>query len=154
DRTGKQTGSFGEPGNYGDLALSPDEKKLAVALTDPDSGTSDIWIYDLARSVKTRFTFGPLDQFLPLWSPDGSRLVYGSDRNGYDTVYQKPSSGAGAEEVLLGAEEDRDAQSWSRDGKFIAFENRPRKGNRKRDIWILPLEGDRKPFPLLQTEFD
>lgn len=154
DRTGKQLGMVGELGNYADLRLSPDEKKLALTSRDTDSGTFDVWIYDLTRGVRTRFTFDTLDEFLPLWSPDGSHILYGSDRNVVDDIYQKQSNGVGAEELVAKSDTDKDPMSWSHDGRFIAFDYRDPKGKTKRDVFILPLFGDRKPFPFLQTEFD
>lgn len=154
DRNGKQLSTVGEPGNYSDLALSPDEKRLATTSVDTDAGTQDLWIFDLIRGVRTRFTFGAFDEFLPLWSPDGSRILYGSDPTGWDDLYQKSASGAGAEELLFTSETDKDPTSWSRDGKFVAVEYNDHIGKTKRDIWIYPLVGDRKSFPFFQTEFD
>ncbi len=155
DRNGKETGTLGEPGNYTAVSLSPDEKKLALSIIDSDSGTTDIWIYDLIRDVRSRFTFDPADEYSPVWSPDGNLIAYDSDRRGFDDMYQKPTSGVGADELVLKSfNVDQDARSWSQDGKFIALDYTDRKKSAKRDIWILPLTGDRKPFPFLQTEFD
>ncbi len=100
---------------------------------------------------RVRFTFDPDFDANPIWSPDGSRIVWGSNRKGRYDLYQKLSSGAGNDEVVLETEENKTATSWSADGRFIAFTSTNIKGNTQNDIWILPLFGDRRPFPFLQT---
>ncbi len=154
DRSGKQTGQVGERDFYGQPRLSLDGQKLALVILDPQAGGTDIWLYELARNVPTRFTFDPAFETWPLWSPDGSQIVFTSNRKGQYDIYEKPSSGAGSEEVLFESNENKATTSWSADGRFIAFVNTDTKANTKQDLWILPLFGDRKPFPFLQTQFD
>ena len=80
----------------------------------------DIWLYDVARGLRTRFTFDPADEFGSIWSPDGSRVVFSSNRKVHYDLYQKASSGAGTEEVLLEDNLDKYPQSWSPNGqKFL-----------------------------------
>ncbi len=117
DRTGKQIGVVGDPRGYTDLELSADQKRASVS-TSSQTG-EDIWLYDLARALPTRFTFGPGFAFGSIWSPDGSRVVFNSNRKGHMDLYQKASSGAGAEEVLLEDNLDKYPMSWSPDGRFI-----------------------------------
>jgi eukaryotic-like serine/threonine-protein kinase len=109
----------------------------------------------VARGVMTRFTFEPSIETYPVWSPDGTRIAYASNRRGRFHMFARASSGVGAEEALV-EEPDSDARplSWSRDGRYIAFMRRQVKGPTRGDIWILPLFGDRKPFPFLQSEFE
>jgi Tol biopolymer transport system component/tRNA A-37 threonylcarbamoyl transferase component Bud32 len=154
DRSGKQTGQIGEPGFYAQPRLSPDGQKLAVIIFDTQAGSTDIWLYELARNVPTRFTFDPAFDTNPIWSPDGSQVAFTSNRKGPYDIYQKASSGAGSEEVLFESNEGKNTTSWSADGRFIAFHNADTKANTKLDIWILPLFGERKPFPFLQTQFN
>jgi Tol biopolymer transport system component len=113
-------------------------------------GNADIWLLDATRS--TRFTFDPsLDRF-PTWSPDGSRIVFDSTRKGHRDLYLKPSNGAGSEELLVESAQDKGAADWSRDGRFLLYHSiDPQTGY---DIWVLPMEGDRKPFVFLKTNFD
>jgi Tol biopolymer transport system component/predicted Ser/Thr protein kinase len=151
DRTGKQTGALGDSAAYDDLELSPDGKRASVSITDEAGKGQDIWIYDVARGLRTRFTFGPGNTFASLWSPDGSRIVYNSRRKGSFDLYQKASSGAGSEETLLEDNLDKYPDSWSPDGKFVLYENQA--SSRSSNLFILPLTGDRKPFPFLQTQF-
>jgi serine/threonine protein kinase len=157
DRTGISLGTIAEPADYGGVALSPDGKKIAFDVYDSQSRNRDIWLYEIARGLKTRFTFDPsVDQY-PVWSPDGSRIFFHSDRRGHYDVFQKATSGAGVEEILLESPQTKYAYDWSSDGKFIAYAELDMKT--KLDLWILPLDNkeagrDRKPFVFLRTEFD
>jgi eukaryotic-like serine/threonine-protein kinase len=106
---------------------------------------------DLAGGNMSRFTFDPSDDATALWSPDGQRIVWTSSRSGTLDLYQKAASGAGKDELLLKSTTTKYADDWSRDGKFILYENVDPKT--KFDLWVLPMFGDRKPIPYLQTEF-
>jgi serine/threonine protein kinase len=150
DRTGKSLGKIAEPAVYSSVAISPDGKKLAFDVNR--SKNMDIWIYDIARGLPTRFTFDPSADQYPVWSPDGSHIVFCSDRRGYLDLYQKTTSGAGVEEILLQSLDQKFPLDWSTDEKFIAYAAYESKG--MGDLWILPLAGDRKPFEFLRTEFE
>jgi Tol biopolymer transport system component len=102
--------------------------------------------------VPLRFTFDPDFDASPIWSPDGSRIVWRSSRKGHYDLYQKVSNGAGSDEILLETEENKTATSWSADERFLAYTNTNIRGNTQNDIWILPMFGDHKPFPFLQTQ--
>jgi serine/threonine protein kinase/Tol biopolymer transport system component len=150
DRAGKQVGTLGDSATYADLVLSPNEKQASVSISDGQQ--RDIWLYDVARGLRTRFTFDPADELNSVWSPDASRLVFNSRRKGHLNLYQKASSGAGTEEVLLEDNRDKSPQSWSPDGRFILYTSSgPPTGD---DLFVLPLSGDRKPVPFLQTPFN
>ena len=150
DRAGKQISTVGPPGNYFSIGLSPDEKRVAVERLEKGSG--DIWLIDMARNTPTRFTFDPARDLAPIWSPDGSRIVFGSVRNGPPDLYVKPASGSSNEELLLKTSHAKVPTDWSSDGKFILYSEINAK--HKFDLWILPLEGDRTPKPFLQDDFD
>jgi serine/threonine protein kinase/Tol biopolymer transport system component len=152
DRSGKQLGLVGDPDFLFGPRLSPDGRRLAVTVFARRNRTPSIWLYELSRGVRTRFTFDVAAAGNPVWSPDGSRVVFASARKRQNDLYVKPSSGTSDEELLLGGEEDKIPRSWSSDGRFIAYEQLDTKG--KHTIWILPLSGDRKPFPFRQTQFD
>jgi Tol biopolymer transport system component len=154
DSSGKRAGTVGEPGDQGLPHLSPDGGRLAYIVQDAQSRNIDIWLTDLARGVRTRFTFDPAIDNEPAWSPDGNRIVFASDRKGHYDLYVKDASGAGTEQPLFESEADKAPTDWSRDGRYIAFELEDPKGKNRNDIWVFPLFGDRKPFPFLQTQFD
>jgi eukaryotic-like serine/threonine-protein kinase len=151
DRSGKQLGAPGPPGDYGFPALSPDEKRVAIGRDDPQTGAFNVWLVDLARGIPSRFTFGLASDVYPVWSPDGSRIVFGSNRDGAWSLYQKSSSGAGSEEAILRPSERTWPSDWSLDGRFILYtQSSP---DTQGDLWVIPLFGDRQPIPFLQTKF-
>lgn len=151
DRTGENVGTIGPVGPYGARDLSPDDKRLTFSRFEPKTSTQDIWLLDLERSGATRFTVDPADDAAPRWSPDGSRIAWISRRNGLYGIYMKAASGVGADELLYESADNKVTMGWTPDGRFLLFRNlSPDTGN---DIWIMPLDGDRKPWPWLATEF-
>ena len=152
DRTGKQMGALGDATLYSDLELSPDGKRASISITDQAGKGRDIWFYDVARGLRTRFTFGPGTALTSIWSPDGSRIVFNLNRKGHLDLYQRSSSGAGTEEVLLEDNLDKYPMSWSPDGQFILY--RTGVGQTGRELFLLPLSGDHKPVRFLNTKFD
>jgi len=151
-RDGKAAGMVGEPGAYREVSLSRDQKQAAVSVRDPTTGTYDLWIFDLARGLRTRFTFDPGDDKSPTWSPDGSALVFASNRKGHYDLYRKTLGGTSEEEPLLVSENDKFPFVWSPDGKSLVFYESAK--DTVLDIWVLPMEGARKPEPFLRTKFD
>ena len=152
DAQGKQTGTFGERRPDVGYVLSPDATRVGVR-DAPQAANGDIWLLDFARGVRTRLTFRQTTGSYPVWSPDGNRIIF-SAGTVPEAIYEKASSGAGEEKELLKRPgEILLPTSWSRDGRFVLFtqQNTPRTAN---DIWVLPLEGDRKPVLLLATEFN
>jgi Tol biopolymer transport system component len=152
DRQGKALGTAGPPGLYGGVALSPDGARVATSLADPQTVTGDLWLIELARGISTRFTFDPVHIGNPVWSSDGRRIVFESLRGGGSGLYQKSSNGAGNEEVLFRANDPLVLDDWTRDSRFLMYSRTDPKT--KSDLWVLGLEGDRKPTPYLQTAFD
>jgi eukaryotic-like serine/threonine-protein kinase len=149
DRTGKQLSVAADKlTNLQYASLSPQGDRVALQI---DSGINDIWVLDLARGVRTRLSFGPITNAYPVWSPDGKSIVYFSFRDGKYSLYRKPSDGSGAEELLLSDENQTIyADDWSHDGKTLIYQRGTGAGpGGGREIWALPLEGDRKPKMLL-----
>ena len=152
DRTGKQTGAINQSSVYHDLRLSSDGKRIAISQFDAKSRNTDVWLYEMSRAVWTRFTFDPAVERWPIWSPDGGTILFASERKKRFDLFQRASSGAGSEDLLLESNLQKFPSDWSRDGKYIAYHaDDPRT---KSDIWILPMKGERKPFVFLQTEFN
>src|SRR5207244_4394049 len=112
----------------------------------------NIWLLDLVRGSASRFAFGSGGWAWPVWSSDGRQIVYGHDDPRDNGLYVKDASGAGDQELLLKTATWVGPTDWSRDGRFILFAQEDAKG--KWDTWVLPLFGDRKPVPILQTEFN
>ena len=157
DRDGKREAKpQGEPIRGSNPRLSPDGQRIVVMRFDMQAGGTDLWLYDSALTRQTRFTFDPAFDSNPVWSPDGSRIAFSSDRKTrliYD-IYQKDASGARDEELLFESNEYKRPTSWSADGRFLAYTRLEGAGG-KGDIWILPLSGERRPFPFIQTsQFD
>jgi Tol biopolymer transport system component len=147
DRSGKKIDVLGEPADYYEPRISPDGRRVAVGIGDP----GDIWIYDVARRIRTRLTFAAADDFSSVWSPDGTRVAFSSVRSGAGDLYAKVASGTGADELLSSSKVFKVPNSWSPDGRYLAyFAGAP---GWKADLWLLSLP-DRKASPLLQTEFD
>ena len=116
----------------------------------------DIWVYDIPRQTLTRLTFEGLNQ-QPQWTPDGKRVTWRSEREGVPgNLFWKLADGTGSVERLTTSEFRQNPSSWSPDGQFLAFHQQPSVGSSptNRDIWILPLEGERKPQSILQTQFN
>jgi Tol biopolymer transport system component len=151
DRAGRELDSIGDPGEYGNPALSRAGDRLAFDLNDSRGGKTDIWIRDLGRGVSSRFTFGTGNSISPVWSPDGARIVFASDRDGNFDLFEKPASGQGEEKLLLKNDEFKFPCDWSRDGRYIAFSSQGKKTGF--DVWVLPTFGDRKPIPFLLGAF-
>src|SRR5205807_1142437 len=97
-------------------------------------------------------TFDPAFETYPVWSPDGSRIVFSSNRTGNFDLYWKSSSGLGSEEVLLQSNDVKLADDMSRDGRFLIYAvNDPKTA--KSNLWVLPITGPRTPLPFRQTQF-
>ncbi|HVG36380.1 MAG TPA: hypothetical protein VNA10_01475, partial [Thermoplasmata archaeon] len=156
DRSGKPIGvPFGDPIDYRDFSISPDGKRLAAEVQDSTTGMGDIWLSDFARGTRTRFSFGPGPSMCPVWSPDGTRIAFARmEKTLLTSIVAKPLSGGGGEETLLRSSGDICPKSWSPDGRYLAYDTLAAVATTKSDIWILPLFGDRKPFPFLATQFD
>jgi eukaryotic-like serine/threonine-protein kinase len=153
DATGRGLGTVAMPqGRYENLTLSPDGKHVAVERRT-SATSSDIWVADLARDVPTRLTFVNCDNLTPVWSPDGNRIYFESNRTGTADFYQRQSGGAGEDEVLYHSRELFGfVCDCSADGKNLIFERL--NSNTGWDIWRLPLDGDRIPVPYLHGPFD
>jgi Tol biopolymer transport system component/predicted Ser/Thr protein kinase len=157
-RSGRSLNSLGPEAYYTDFRLSPDEKVLAASMMDARTGTIDVWIDDLARGTSNRVTgVNALLKATPIWSPDGSQLVFRVSR-GVVELYRRSAAGGGAEEVVLPSSVVRSSgirsnliinTDWSPDGKNILFSvPDPETGM---DLWMLPLLGDRRPVKFLAS---
>lgn len=120
DRTGKQAGNVGAPDRHGNLGLSPDGRRLVVDQMDRDQRHVNIWVNELANEATTRLTFTLAADQCPIWSPDGKKIAFSSNRKFHFSLYQKNSDGSGTEQEIadLGAPQ-QGVWDWSRDGKYL-----------------------------------
>src|SRR3984885_3851294 len=154
DRQGKVLATVAEPGRYNSMALSPDGRRVAVSRTNPENTPNwDVWLLDVGRNTSTRLTYEQVRASSPVWSADGSSVIFDSIRGGDVNLYLKMASGAGDERLLLKASEGyKYATSSSRDGRFLLYTVENPKT--KSDLWVLPLQGDGNPIPFLRTGFN
>jgi Tol biopolymer transport system component len=158
DRTGKQLGSVSGPDSYALIELSPDDKKVAVTVGDP---VGVIWIYDVVRKSRTRFTFGEGSSSSAIWSRDGKQIAYleGNSTNAYvRKLIVKAADGSGqAREILnLGSIQtlQEELDDWSPDGRYLLYDAGTIGRDNGVDIWALPMSGDAKPFPFVSAPGD
>jgi len=138
-----------EKRNFTVPRISPDGKRLALSIRE-DDGTRDVWIYDTERDSFSRLTFdgalyGPM-----IWTPDSKWITFGSPRDGpLGNLYRKLADGSGPAERLTTSQYNQNPDSWSPDGSVLVF--RETSPNTERDVWILPMDGDRKPELLISS---
>jgi Tol biopolymer transport system component len=154
DRSGKRQDTIELPGLKFAPRISPNGKQLAIERVDVKTGNLNIWLLGLDRGSASPLTLDSTGHnFAPVWSADGTRLVFASSRNETQGLYQKSASGVEDEQLMLPSGRNFTFPTdWSQDGRFIAYT--VQQPDTKFDLWILPLEGDRKPFPFLQTPFN
>lgn len=155
DRQGVRQGNVGDVVDAMSVELSPDGGRVVVSELDTTRTTRDLWMVDIKRNLRTRFTFDPADDMNPLWSADGRDIFFGSRRHGRLGIVRKPASGPGAEtELVTDVQNNLYPTSVSRDGRFLLFYSGNSLAATGNDLWVLPLVGEAKPKVLLQTEFN
>ena len=154
DRRGAKVGAVGRPARYGQVALSPDEREVAVEIAD-EKGQNDLWILDLALGKPTRVTTDPAGEFDPVWLPDGRSLIFGSDRGGEKNLFLKNLQGSEPEALFLESVKEVYPESWSPDGKTLLYLAEDQRTPRfKKSAWTLSSEPGAKPELLLRNGFD
>jgi Tol biopolymer transport system component len=153
DRAGKVLATVADPAAYLGLALSPDDRQVAVALGTGAPENRDIWNIDVSRGTRSRVTTDPMPDLSPVWSPDGLRVAFGGQRAGRYSLRLRAVTGTADDELLFEGGSGFDIlapSSWSSDGRYLAF---TRGAGSQADIWVLPLAGDRTPFAVAKTSF-
>jgi len=149
DRDGGQAmPATGTTAGYTGLDLSPDGTR--VALHRHDGAGGDSWILDLTQQRLQRLTFDTsLENVSPIWSPDGTRIAFGARRDNKDGLYIKPADGSAKEELVFESDVAKVPMTWSADGRLLVYVQNTGAG----DVWAVPTSGEKKPIPLLQTQF-
>ena len=157
DRKGREVGRLGEAGDTGPAHPSLSRGGDRVAMTRAQGGNPDVWLLDVTRDRASPFTLDPSTEIYPIWSPDGSRIVFGSNRRGRGglELYQKSTATSGRDELLATFDGLTTVMpdDWSPDGSFIIFRGL---GDLTSgfDLWALALKAPGKPFVVVQTEFE
>jgi Tol biopolymer transport system component len=151
DRQGKMGGKAGSLGVYRTLTISPDGKRVAFERADPQTQNRDIWLLNFASGAETRFTSDPGWDAFPIWSPDGRRIIFTSNRGGVYDLYQKAAESRGPEELFYRSIEGKGPTSWSPDGKYLIYYSL----GQPTHLRLLPIAGhaDRKTTPLVDPQF-
>ena len=148
DREGRSELLIEAPRPFDSPRLSPNGRLLAVTI---EGANNSLWVYDLERGTLTRLVSG-FTNWIPVWTPDGLRVAFTSNREGTDNLFWQAVDGSDQPERLTESEYRQMPSSWSSDGKKLAFtEIHPDTGE---DIWIVPIEADRQPELFLRTEFN
>jgi serine/threonine protein kinase len=153
DRTGKQTGLLGKPAIYEDIKISPDGKRVAVMIREPDRRASDLWVFDVARGMKTRLTFDSSYKHFVIWSPDSMRIVFTAVKADKVEMHEIPADGSGGAVRIMESKSMLFPCDWSPDGRQLIYSETDQIDRSRWSLLSLPLEGDRKPFPVLQEGF-
>ena len=149
DRTGKALATVGPPGNWQYASISPDGSRV-VADMRSQNHNAGLWLFDRA-GVSSRITFSG-GNIAPAWMADGARVAFLGRREGtQQRLYRKAASGVQQETVL--ADRDLIPYSASRDGRWLFAMTPCDSARTSCDLWVVPLEGERKPYPLLETKF-
>jgi Tol biopolymer transport system component len=130
DRKGNEAGTVGNPDVMSNVSLAPSGESVVVDKTDVGSQNTDIWTYDLRRGASKRLTFDPALDAVPVWSPDGSRVIFTSTRQNVFDLYLKNADGAQEEKLICHTEIDKYPNAWSHDGKYVLYSQGP-------DLWYL-----------------
>jgi len=149
DRTGREIGPIGEPAFFSSVQPSPDGRKIALEITDPNTGSADIWIEDVERNVRSRFTFGELDESAPVWSPDGNTIYFSKRTELLPDIFRKNLVGSAEETVVVEMEGWQAPFSISDDGKWLTFVTLDMASNQNVDTMALRLDGSSKPVSVI-----
>jgi Tol biopolymer transport system component len=146
DRAGKEISKLGEPARYSDVELSPDGQRLAVSVREQVGGKTDLWIFDVARNFRSRFTSDAQNELGSRWTPDGRNIAYQIDTKG---IFLKPSGSSTSERRLLENTHTEYPDSWTPDQRALLYEVDDPKTSW--DLWVLPVAEGAEPYPFIQA---
>jgi eukaryotic-like serine/threonine-protein kinase len=150
DRTGRRLGTLGAPAAYADVDLSPDGARALVSVAPESTAKRDLWIFDVARGLRTRFTFEETRPIrTAIWSADGNRIVFAVEREGHLVLMHKAANGASEPEIIFDDPFDKEPLSASPDGRHLLYARRV--AINQPQTWVLPLTHGAKPRELMQS---
>jgi len=153
DRDGNLSDPIGEPGRIFEVVVGPGGRRAALRIADMETGTDDIWIQDLEREIRSRLSFGKLDEQTPVWSPDGSHIAFVAINEDLNTEIQIVEvDGSGEPELLRTGKARVALTDWSRDGQWLVANSTIGSDQAKSDIVAIPLDGG-DPVPVVATQF-
>jgi Tol biopolymer transport system component len=154
DRLGKKLSQVGTVGEYVDPSLSADDRTVAFARVNPETGTPDIWIFDTLRGTESRLTIDSGTDVRPQWSAASRRLIFTSNRAGPWDLYEKEIDGTEPERTVTNPQSAHHkwATHWSRDGRLAVYTTTGAETGW--DLWILNLDDTAESRPFLQGPFD
>ena len=152
DRGGNQLATVGSPDESAMAApaLSPNDGR--IALYRAPEGNSDVWLIDLARQFSSKMTFDSAPDGSPVWSADGRTIFFRSTRSGASDLYRTPANRSGGDQLLLATPENKSPLDVSPDGRYLLFTTHSARSGV--DLMAMPLTGDEKPVPVVQTNYD
>ena len=152
-RDGAMGSALGQANNINNFRLSPDERR--IVFDEADRGSRSVWTFDIGTGVRSRLTFPGSDDWQPIWSPDGLRIMFGSYRNGPIDMYVKPADGGGDDQEFMVSSIQKGPRDWSKDGRFVLYtQDSP---ETKEDLYAREVAGNASPVAIAATaarEFD
>jgi Tol biopolymer transport system component len=149
DRTGKKMESVGGIGSFANPNLSPDGKRVAYDQASPGGREIGVWVHDLTTDAATRLTLSAALNQVAVWSPDGKKVVFTSNRTLFNRMFVKNADGSGPEEEIANPDQDKIRQvvawDWSRDGKYLLVRS-------ESELWYYSTS-DKKSHPYLQGQY-
>jgi eukaryotic-like serine/threonine-protein kinase len=148
DRGGDVGSPLGQPSRISNFRLSPDERR--IVFDETTRGSRSVWTLDVDTGVRTRLTFPGTDDWQPIWSPDGTRVLFGSYRNGPIDMYLQPASGGGHDEAFMVSSIQKGPRDWSKDGRFVLYtQDSPEK---KEDLYAREVSDKAIPVVIADSE--
>ena len=152
NRDGKEIGTFGEPAVVRGIRISPDGTRVAMDIRSNQTGSADIWVSEIANGASSRLHSDPADELMPLWSADGSRLIYRSDRIGPPDLFNLVLATPGSEKPILSLPGVQQPEDVTKDGRLLAY-----LAEISTTVWniaLLRLDGDSTPVAWSPTRFN
>jgi eukaryotic-like serine/threonine-protein kinase len=128
------------------IAIAPDGQRLAMSRVDEQLGSFDIWVHDIERDLATRLSFAPESEMAPIWSPDGRWIAYRAEQGGRFQLVRQLSDGSSRPEVLLESDFVMNPQSFSPDGRTLAFGKLDKDGRFSIELLDLSAGGEPQLF--------